>query len=305
MFSGFSWSEKRQAGHPVRSVIVIAMENENGAQIYDDDTDAPYIDGTLIPTYARATSFLDELPSGIPSEPHYVWLEAGTNAFADHTFTSDSAPSASNSTSSTAHLATQIAAAGLSWGAYEEGITPQTGSCPIASSGFYAPKHDPFVFFQDVSGNPPSKTNAGCAAYVKDLSALPADLSAGALSRYTFVSPNLCHDMHGASGCPDSNRLEAGDTWLAGTLPPILAYANAHDTAVFVVWDEGDPSGHISFFALGPQAKTGYAGPVGYNHSSVLKSVEEILGLPILPTVAGATDLADLFVPGSFPPGSP
>jgi hypothetical protein len=33
----------------------------------------------------------------------------------------------------------------------------------------------------------------------------------------------------------------------------------------------------------------------------VLKTVEEMLGLPILPTVATANDLADLFVAGRVP----
>jgi len=110
-------------------------------------------------------AFADPLPDSLPSEPHYVWMEAGTNAFSDRTFTSDSNPSSSNSTSSTAHLSTQITAAGSTWLSYQEGLNSTTGACPIASSGFYAPKHDPFVFFQDISGNPPSDTNARCAAH--------------------------------------------------------------------------------------------------------------------------------------------
>ncbi|HEX7480785.1 MAG TPA: hypothetical protein VF331_23490 [Polyangiales bacterium] len=60
-------------------VFVIAMENHDANQIYGNTTDAPYINNTLIPAYARATNFNDELPS-LVSEPHYVWMEAGTNA---------------------------------------------------------------------------------------------------------------------------------------------------------------------------------------------------------------------------------
>src|SRR5215831_4997726 len=138
-------------GQNIAHVFVVAMENENISEVYGDDSGAPYINLTLIPGYARATNFVDQLPASVPSEPHYVWLEAGTNVFADHTFTTDKSPSASNSTASAAHLATQIAAAGLSWAAYEEGIDAATGNCPVTSSGFYAPKHDPFVFFQDIA----------------------------------------------------------------------------------------------------------------------------------------------------------
>ena len=284
----------------IAHVFVVAMENENLGKIYDNAA-APYINGTLIATGARATSFIDELPVGSPSEPHYVWMEAGTNAFADRTFTTDSAPSASNSTASTEHLATQIAGAGLSWAAYEEGIGGATGSCPIAGSGFYAPKHDPFVFFQDVAGNPPAKDTPACAAHFKDLPALAGDLSAGAIADYVFITPNLCHDMHGASGCPDSNWIRAGDSWLRDNLPPILAFAEANGGVVFVLWDEGDSSGHLPFLALGPGVKSAYAGAVTYSHSSVLKTVEEMLGLPILPTVAMVDDLSDLFVAGRVP----
>jgi hypothetical protein len=123
----------------IAHVFVVAMENENLGKIYDNATDAPYINGTLIGRGARATSFIDELPVGSPSEPHYIWLEAGTNVFADRTFTTDSAPSASNSTASTAHLAAQIAVAGLSWTAYQEGINATTGSCPNSAIAKMSP----------------------------------------------------------------------------------------------------------------------------------------------------------------------
>ena len=47
--------------------------------------------------------------------------------------------------------------------------------------------------------------------------------------------------------------------------------------------------------------KQGYTGTVKYNHSSIVKSVEEILQLPTLSTVSSASDLADLFTAGQFP----
>ena len=121
------------------------------------------------------------------------------------------------------------------------------------------------------------------------------------MANYVFITPNLCHDMHGASGCPDSNGIRAGDSWLGENLPPILAFAEAHAGVVFVLWDEGDSSGHLPFLALGPHVKPGYAGSVTYSHSSVLKTVEEMLGLPILSTVASVDDLSDRSVAGRVP----
>ncbi len=291
------------AGSAVQVVFVIAMENQDARDIYGNKTSAPYINDTLLPKYAHATNFVDELPPSIPSEPHYVWMEAGTNKFSDHTFTSDSDPSSSNSTASTAHLATQIrnATSGVTWRAYQEGITGTTGACPVKSSGFYAAKHDPFVFFRDVSGSPPSRTNSYCGSHHKDLSALAADLSAGTVATYNFITPNLCHDMHGASGCPNSNEIQSGDQWLQANLPALIAYVNAHQGVIYITWDEPEQTSLAAFIAVGPHVKAGYAGGVKYTHSSLLKSVEEHLQLAVLPTVSAANDLTDLFVAGFFP----
>ena len=288
----------------IRHVFVITMENEAAAAIYGSAS-APYINGQLLPTAARANAFADPLPDSIPSEPHYVWMEAGTNHFSDATFTTDADPSASNSTASTAHLATQMdaASAPVSWLSYQEGLNASTGACPVHSSGFYVAKHDPYVFFQDIAGSPPSASSALCAAHHRAYTpaALAHDLQVGTVAQYNFITPNVCNDMHGATGCPGSDDIRSGDNWLAAALPPLIAYANANDGVIFVVWDE--PVGGstlIPFIAIGPQVKPGYASSVHFTHSSLTKTVEEILGLPILPTVASANDFSDLFQPGAF-----
>ena len=286
----------------IKVVFVIAFENHDANEIYGNTKDAPYINNTLIPAYAHTTNFADELPS-LESEPHYVWMEAGTNAFSDHTFKGDGDATSGNSTSSTAHLVTQIknATNGVSWMAYQEGITSSTGTCPISSSGHYAAKHDPFVFFRDVSGNPPSKTNSYCTAHHKDYSKLAADLANHTVSTFNFITPNLCNDMHGDSGCPNKNEINSGDEWLKANLPAIISYANANAGAIFLTWDEGDGTKKMPFIAIGPHTKPGYSNKIKYTHSSQLKSIERILGLPVLSTVSGDTDFTDLFVDGFFP----
>jgi phosphatidylinositol-3-phosphatase len=288
----------------VKQIFVIVMENHDAAQIYGNTQDAPYINGTLMKQYAYATNFGDELPA-LESEPHYIWMEAGTNAFADHKFTTDNPPSKKNSTADTEHLVTQIknATTGLSWRSYQEGIGngSKTGKCPIARSGHYDPKHDPFVFFRDVAGSPPSKTNAYCGSHHADLGQLSADLANQSVATFNFITPDLCHDMHGDSGCPRGSPVAAGDSWLSANLPPIISYANAHQGAIFLVWDEGDRTNLMPLLAIGPHTKVGYAGAVRYDHSSLLKSLERILELAVLPKVSAANDLADLFEPGFFP----
>jgi hypothetical protein len=282
-------------------IFVVAMENENIDAIFGS-AQAAYINGTLLAQYATAANFTDELPT-LPSEPHYVWMEAGTNAFSDVTFQTDSSPSASNSTASTQHLATQIEAAGggLDWAEYVEEVDLSSEPCPISGTGTYVPRHDPFLFFQDVVGSPPSKTAARCAAHHKPLSALAGDLASGAVASYVFITPNLCHDMHGSSSCPSGDKVQAGDAWLMSTLPPLIAYASTAGGVIFVVWDEGGSKPNMPFIAIGPDVKPHYSSPVAVDHGSLLKTVEEMLGLPILPTVQGVSDLGDLFVSGAVP----
>ena len=213
------------------------MENEPASAIYGNKN-APYLNG-LLTKYARASAFADPLPDGIPSEPHYVWMEAGTNAFSDVTFTGDSDPSAGNSTKNTAHLTTQMMAATppISWMGVMEGLNSSTGACPTSSSGLYGAKHDPFVFFQDIAGSPPSKSNALCAAHHAAFTSGQA-LVQGTPAQYTFISPNVCNDMHGDSACPSGDPIALGDTWLATNLPPLIDYVNAHSGVIFIVWDE-------------------------------------------------------------------
>ena len=285
----------------LKNVIVIAMENHDAEEIYQDTDNAPYIH-ELVSKYAHAENFDDELPLEIPSEGHYIWMEAGTHHFSDALFDDDRPPSSSVSTGSTRHLVTQIKNAknGVTWMTYQEGMNAESGACPIQRSGFYVPKHDPFVFFRDVSGDPPSKDAAYCAAHHKPYSALEADLS-GELASYVFITPDECHDMHSEYGCPDENPIRTGDRWLKAELPHLIAYAEKHAAVIFITFDEGGSTPKLPFIAIGSMVKPHYAATERYDHGSQLKSIERILGLPPLPTVASSNDLADLFKPGEYP----
>jgi hypothetical protein len=284
-------------------VFLVLMENHSLTQVIGSKN-APYIN-SLAAAYASATNYTTTVH---PSEPNYIWLEAGSNNTDDFIFTNDNDPSSTNSTATTKHLATQLTTAGVSWKSYQEGLDANTGLCPIASVGApenYAAKHNPFVFFQDVSGNPPSATNTFCITHHAPFTQLAADLSAGTVASYNFVTPNLCDDMHGASGC-GSKLVQAGDTWLSNNLPQMINWVTGHGGVVLVVWDEGGgkgANGALPFLAIGPHVKTGFASTLAYSHSSTLKSVEEIFGVGLLRGAAdpATNDFADLFVPGFFP----
>lgn len=276
------------AGHTITTAFVIVMENHNWTDIYGNP-DAPYINNTLLPMASYARQYYN--PPGIhPSEPNYLWMEAGTN----FGISNDDVPAA-NHISSRMHLVTLLNNAGISWKAYQEGIDGSV--CPLSVVPPYAPKHNPMVYFDDVTGtNDPH--SAYCIAHERPYSELATDLQKNTPARYNFITPNLCNDMHD-SCAPLDNPVKQGDTWLAQQVPVILnsqAYQNGG--ALFITWDEGEGSdGPIGMIALSPDAKgKGYSNAIYYTHSSLLRTVEEIFGVtPLLGDAAHATDLRDLF----------
>jgi hypothetical protein len=178
-------------------------------------------------------------------------------------------------------------------------VTKSAGSCLIHSLGPYAPKHNPFIFFQDVSGSPPQKSNAACDRHIRPYSAFAADLARNDIANYVFITPDLCHDMH--DRCGNIGRNAAGNLWLKAEMPRLIAWAKANDGVIFLTWDEGSATGKMPFLAIGAHVKPHYAGAVLYDHGSMLLSIERIFDLPPLRTVKGKNDLADLFEPGYYP----
>src|SRR6266568_3664023 len=290
----------------IKHVFVVVMENTDWSQIKGNTNSAPYINGLLSRSdTSYASNYHNVTPSEVakgylhPSEPNYIWLEGGTNSFTDHTFTNDNDATSGNYTTSTNHLTTLLRNKGLSWKAYEESMP---SGCPITSSGNYAAKHNPLVSFTDVSGNPPSSTSTNCSSHVVPFTQLATDVQNNSLPSYSFITPNLCDDMHDNSCAGSNDPIHQGDTWLSNNLPTILnAQAYKNGGAVFITWDEDSGSttnNPIGMIVLSPLAKGhGYTNTTLYSHSSFVKTAETIFGLsPLLAHASSANDLSDLFV---------
>src|SRR6185369_3056016 len=276
----------------IHHVFVIVLENHDWKDIYKS-TSAPYINTVLLPHAAFATDYhnvLKNLPELHPSEPSYVLLEAGKISFADHMFTNDDQPNSVNSTSSTNHLSTLLEKNSLSWKSYQEDISGT--NCPIFAEKNYVPKHNPFVFFQDVSGNPPSGNTIYCQTHIRPLTELEGDLDSGNLTNYIFITPNLQHDMHDGS-------INQADAWLA-TIVPMIENATAfkQDGALFITWDEGygdaEENNPIGMIISSPFVKKGYTNDISYSHASYVKTVQEIFTLSPLVGFAADTQTQDL-----------
>ena len=269
-------------GHALTTVFLVVMENHNWSSIYGSAA-APYINTMLLPQASYAQEYYNP-PHNHPSEPNYLWLEAGTN----FGITNDASP-AVNHQSTTSHLVSLLTKAGISWKAYQEDIDGST--CPLEPVRRYAPKHNPMIFFDDVTDtNDPQ--SAGCIAHERPYGELAGDLRSGKVARYNFITPTLCNDM------PDCS-IATGDTWLSQAMPQILSsQAYLHGGVVFITWDEGEGGdGPIGMIVLSPNAKGGgYASTIRYTHSSTLRTIQEIFGVtPLLGDAANATDLRDLF----------
>src|SRR5438445_4922788 len=224
---------------PIHTVFLILMENHDWSSI-EGSPSAPYINDILLPIASHAEQYYN--PPGVhPSEPNYLWLEAGTN----FGIRNDRSPTR-NHQRPTTHLVDLLEAAGLSWRAYQEDISGI--DCPLSNVGLYDVNHDPFVFFDDVTQRNNSQAPR-CIAHVRPYSELQTDLINDTVARYNFITPQLCHDMHDACA-PLNDPVLQGDTWLSTEVPKIFASpAYANNGALFILWDEGatgdGPSGRI------------------------------------------------------------
>jgi hypothetical protein len=218
-------------------------------------------------------------------------------------------------------LAGQLEAKGLSWKGYMEdmgndpvrdggrtcahpaiGATDRTQRA--AADDQYATRHNPFMYFHSIIDKP-----ATCAARNVPLTALPDDLArAQTTPNLSFITPDLCHDGHDDT-CADGGPggLATADAFLRSWVPKITGSpAFRRDGLLIVTFDEGgaDSSaccgerhgpnteapgldggrggGRIGAVMLSPFISPGTTTTYAYNHYSLLRSVEDIFGLPHL-----------------------
>lgn len=300
----------------VKTVWIILMENHNwtgndsGAAFGDPDLKgsplAPYVNGPLLATSAHAEQYYNP-PGNHPSQPNYLWLEAGTN-FGILADTQPGQPPLLTH----AHLVHLLEEAGISWTAYAEPDfgSPVFDTCPLDFS-YLDVEHLAFVYFNDVNRGLDPKSKE-CIAHVRPYYQLATDLADQTSAQYNFITPNLCHDGHeGISPCSAQESRDntlRGDTWLKQNVPLITSSAEyKQGGALFIIWDEAEDGGAygdgpIGMFLLSPFAKgsgkTAYSNSIHYDHSSTLKTVEEIFNVVPLLGAAGdadTNDLSDLF----------
>lgn len=296
----------------IKTVFVIAMENHNwtqpanqftgGIQQVFQNPNAPFInslvDGTAFAvvngqvvhlseqvSYATAYHNVLSTPSGAnphihPSEPNYLWAEAGTNfgVFNDNDPFSPRGPTNQNTA---AHLSTLLTQAGKTWRSYQEDIDlttvgGQLANIPLpqdqwtvplvsisgvfASGSFnafnsssqfnYAAKHNPMVFFTDTNGGDDTTTANPLRNQYAPLQQLFLDLASNTVADYNWITPDQFNDMHtGLAGgykglTGDAAKIRQGDDFLARIVPVIMASEAYKNHGAIIIWfDESEQDG--------------------------------------------------------------
>ena len=253
-------------------IFVIAFENHSYSEIIGNPA-APYIN-TLAGSYGLATDYHAVTH---PSLPNYIALTAGDT----YGISSDCTSCFLN----VPNIADRVSASGRSWRAYMESMP---SACYAGSTGDYAQKHDPFVYYDDIRNVAPECAN------VVPYTNLTSDLAAASTTpNYAFITPNLCDDMHDCS-------VATGDAWLSANLPSILespAYL-LQRSLVMITWDEDDTSAanQVATIVISKYTPHGFRSGAGYNHYSLLRTVEASWGLaPLAAGDSGATPMSDFF----------
>ena len=270
-------------------IFTIVMENHDYAEIVGVTTDAPYING-LIDQYGLATNYKD---TGHPSLPNYLNMISGDNQYPGIVDVGPNQtpyfPSASD------NLGHQMAVAGITWRSYQEDMgTP----CRLTDNGNYATKHDPFLYFDNIQNG----ANDLCANTSVDFSQFAADLASNDY-RYMWITPNLLNDGHNPTNDPVKG-LKQSDTWLSTEIPKIMdSDGYRAGGVIFLTWDEAEGRTNLDFdripmIIISNRIKSaGMTSDTAYTHQSYLATVEDMLGLDRLDTVASAPNTLEFLTP--------
>ena len=237
-------------------VLWIFMENKPFGKVIGQPKEAPY-ENALAQSCGLARNYHG---IGHPSLPNYIGATSGNTWGISDDVDPGKHPLAAPT------IYSQLDKAGLSWREYAE---DKPAGCPQTNAGLYAVRHDPVTYY--------TRARTECARRDVPIGQLAADLADNSLPSFAFVSPNLCNDTHNCS-------VATGDRWLSSWLGRILASRTFHKgtTAVFLAWDEGGGDNQVPLIVIAPSVPRGASTSQASNHYSLLRTTEQLLGLPLL-----------------------
>jgi hypothetical protein len=254
----------RQPDH----IVVVIFENKHRSSVIGS-RQAPYLNKLA----ANGANMTHSFGVTHPSQPNYLALFSGST----HGVTSNACPKHFRRADNLGH---QLRKSGRSFVGYAESL-PQTGfrGC---SSGRYLRKHNPWVNF----GTLPASTNRPFSAFPSDYRKLPT---------VSFVSPNMCHDMHDCS-------IRTGDRWMKKHFSRYARWAPRHNSLLVVTFDEnaGGTAKPIPTIIVGANVRPGIYSE-RLNHHKLLRTIEDIYGLPALGRAKAASPLSKIWTRSPIP----
>ena len=253
------------------------MENKNYSSIVGSPS-APY-ENQIAQECGLATNYH---AVAHPSLPNYIALTSGST----QGITDDNGPSSHPLDVPSIYHQAYPSAKG-----YAEGMAT---NCATGGGTRYAVRHAPWPYY--VNGTV-GQQHDECLVGDVPMGTLSSgnlhdDVAAGTLPRFSFVTPDLCNDMHDCS-------VATGDAYLANLVPAILNGPDyqAGRLAVVIVFDEnGGAAGNQVYCAvISPFTAPGTQSSTNFTHYSLLRTTEEILGVPLLGNAATATSMRAAF----------
>jgi phosphatidylinositol-3-phosphatase len=186
------------------------------------------------------------------------------------------------------NLGEQLEDAGIPWRAYMDAMGEP---CRMSSADPYGANHNPFVYYRSLTSD-----RERCEERVVDFEEhFQADLDSDAY-RFMWITPDRCNDMH---DCPSA----IGDAWLARVLAQITASPGyQRGGVVFILFDEGylrlgRAGANLATLIVSPRlVRPAYVTNTRFDHRSYLATIEDIFGMPRLPSTVGATPMGEFFV---------
>ncbi len=243
-------------------MVLVVFENKQANQVIGSP-DAPFINSLA----SGGADFTRSYAITHPSQPNYLALFSGstqgvTNDDCGASFDND-------------NVAHELLAAGFTFTSYAEAL-PAAGSA-VCTSGNYVRKHAPWTDFPNV----PASAQQPLTSFPRRYGDLP-DVS--------WVIPDLCSDMHDCS-------VATGDSWLRQHLGGYAAWAEMHHSLLVVTFDEDDETGgnRIATIFSGQDVRPGrYSERI--THYSVLRTLEDMYGVPRLGNAADAAPITDVWM---------
>ncbi|MEE4417764.1 alkaline phosphatase family protein [Streptomyces bugieae] len=251
-------------------VVIVMFENKNYSTIKGGSS-APYLNSLA----SQGTLFTNAFGVTHPSQPNYISLFSGSQ----QGVTNDDCPKSFTA----GNLGQQLLNAGRTFKGYSEGL-PSAGYTGC-SSGNYRRKHAPWVDFPTVSGS----------AYNVPFSSFPSDYSK--LPTVSFAIPDMCNDMHDCS-------VGTGDTWIKNKLDGYVQWAKTHNSLLIATFDEDNFTSVNQIYTVfaGAHVKAGYQSSTQINHFNVLRTIEDMYGLPALGNASGKSPITDAWTSSSAAP---